>query len=237
MNFFYLLLLAHVVGDFPLQNDAIFRLKQKSMMGVVVHVAVFAAVALIILTPFLAQPVVWAAVLLLSVAHLLLDRLKVKMTRRPVGDRFRFFLADQALHIFFIGLAAYWLSQTVTDAAMPGLYANRRRLISANALIVAGFAGSVLMFYAERLVIHILGGQRIAAFPNQRQRWPGVLIRTIAAAGAIAGDWYTLLLLIVPLHVHLHPCWFHRLKPLWLHESLAHLLICMACAAWVWLGA
>ena len=51
MNFFYLLLLAHVVGDFPLQNDAIFRLKQKSMMGVVVHVAVFAAVALIILSP------------------------------------------------------------------------------------------------------------------------------------------------------------------------------------------
>ncbi len=237
MNFFYLLLLAHVVGDFPLQNDAIFRLKQKSMMGVVGHVAVFAAVALIILSPFLAQPVVWAAVLLLSVVHLLLDRLKVKMTRRPAGDRFRFFLADQALHIFFIGLAAYWLSQTVTDAAMPGLYANRRLLISANALIVAGFAGSVLLFYAEKLVIHKKGDKGLAIFPNQRQRWPGIISRTIASAGAIAGGWYTFLLLIIPLFVHLHPCWFHHFKPLWLHESLAHLLICTACAAWVWLGA
>jgi len=237
MNFFNLLLLAHVVGDFPLQNDAIFRLKQKSMTGVVVHVIIFAAVALIILSPFLAQPVVWATVFMLSVVHLLLDHLKVKMTRRQSGDRFRYFLADQALHIFFIGLAAYWLSQSMTDAAMPGLYANRRRLISANALIVAGFAGSVLLFYAEKLVIQRMGGDRLAAFPNQRQRWPGIIIRTIAAAGAIAGGWYTLLLLIIPLFVRLHPCWFHLLKPLWLHESLAHLLICTACAAWVWLGA
>lgn len=237
MNFFYLLLLAHVVGDFPLQNDAIFRLKKKSMMGVVVHVAVFAAVALIILSPFLSQSVVWATILLLSVTHLLLDHLKVKMTRLPAGDRFRHFLADQALHIFFIGLAAYWLTQTVPDAVMPGLYVNRRRLISANALIVAGFAGSVLLFYAEKLVIQRMGGVRIAEFPNQRQRWPGIIIRTIAAAGAIAGGWHALLLLIIPLFVHLHPCWFHELKPLWLHESLAQLLICTACAAWVWLGA
>jgi hypothetical protein len=238
MNFFYLLLLAHLMGDFPLQSDAVYRLKQKSMMGVIVHVAIFALVALIILFPFLSHQHIWAAVLLLSVFHVALDRTKLTIANSTASDRFLYFIIDQILHFMSLWVAGLWLQKSVLDAAAmaPAFYMNSRLLLTVNALIISGFAGSLLLFYAEKIVLHRTGDDHTLLFPKQRQRWPGIIVRIIATYGAVIGAWYALLLLIIPVAVYVHPTWFNKKKPMLGMESFYNLGVCMASAAWVWLA-
>ena len=215
MTFFYLLLLAHLVGDFPLQSDAIFRLKQKSMQGVLLHVAIFSAVAILILLPFLSYPPVWLAILMLSVFHVALDRFKLTIANSSASDRFRYFLLDQALHLLSLWLVGIWLENKLTGVSVPVLYQDRRLLIMINALVIAGFAGSILLFYTEKMFLHRFLNGQTPTFPKQRQRWPGIVVRMIATGGALLGGWYSSALLLLPVFILLHPSWHNNDKPLY----------------------
>jgi len=236
MNFFYLLLLAHLVGDFPLQSDTIFRLKQKSVLGILVHVAIYAVVTLILFIPFLSYPSVWLAVFLLSAFHVALDRGKLLIANSNARDRFSYFLIDQVLHVLSLWIAGLWLSRELVEVTAPALYRHTRLLLILNSLIIAGFAGSLLLFYLEKTVLRRSGNDQALAFPKQRQRWPGITIRILATLGAILGGWYLSALLLIPVLVFLNPSWFNDGKPMpWL-ETLSSLTVCLACAAWVWLA-
>jgi hypothetical protein len=236
MNIFYLLLLAHLIGDFPLQSDSIFRLKQKSMLGVLLHVAVFALVALILFSPFLAYFQIWLAVLVLLIVHAALDRLKLTIASSSASDRFRYFILDQAFHFFSLWIVSIWLSSELQNLPLPAIYRNSRLLLTLNALILAGFAGSILLFYGEKIALQAKHSGETPTFPKQRQRWPGILIRMLATGGAIMGGWHAFSLLLVPLLVYLHPTWYNNHKPLFGLETSGNLAVCVACAAWVWLA-
>jgi hypothetical protein len=236
MNFFYLLLLAHVLADFPLQTDAVFRLKQKSMMGVFLHAGIFTAVALIILFPFHAESAVWIAVLALTLLHLAIDRAKVFLSLRKAADNFIYFAVDQVLHFISIWIAGTWLGRAMMASTIPAfpLYANARLVLILIALVLASFAGSLVIFYVEKSLLHRTHPDRHLLFPKQRDRWPGIITRLLGTLGLILGQVYVLLILLVPVTGYLWSSPLSKVPSQRWVEIICNLVICATCAAFVW---
>jgi hypothetical protein len=90
---FATLLLGHLVADFPLQTDHIFRLKKRSSLGVLLHVGIHVGIMAVLLQNPLAQ---WRELLILGVSHFLIDWVKVHSKTR---QEWLGFLLDQAAHV------------------------------------------------------------------------------------------------------------------------------------------
>jgi len=106
------LFLSHLVGDFPLQTNQIYRLKNESWMGIALHAAIHVALAaLLVQQPF----AVWRMLAILGVLHFLIDFIKLRIPTRHLSLSF---LLDQAVHLLVIaGLAALWVEET--DSVLP----------------------------------------------------------------------------------------------------------------------
>ncbi|HNW59330.1 MAG TPA: DUF3307 domain-containing protein [bacterium] len=192
MDYFQLLLLAHVIGDFTLQTDTIFRLKQKSPWGVPLHVLICSLVTAALLHPLLGRPALWLALVFIALVHFTLDRTKLFLAAFRAKDGLGYFFTDQALHVLsLLGTARYlqwalphesfWLSPALT--------------VDLTALVVAGFAVPPILNYIQR-ALAVRGRQAShPPFPSFRRRLPGILSRMIATAGLLLGGWYVFLVL------------------------------------------
>jgi len=107
MNLLAALLLSHLVADFPLQTNRIYKLKNESGLGIALHAAIH-----VILAAFLIkQPLtVWPLLVVLGMLHFLIDLVKVRMPQKPQSIGF---LIDQIAHIIVLkGLADRWANTT-----------------------------------------------------------------------------------------------------------------------------
>jgi hypothetical protein len=101
MHLFLKLVLAHLIGDFILQFEELFRLKVKSLWGHLLHAVTHAIVSLLILWPYLDLPSIWVFVLSASAIHGLQDIVKYRaMNNRPFF--FLIFVADQIGHFLIL---------------------------------------------------------------------------------------------------------------------------------------
>jgi hypothetical protein len=102
MTTFAALFLAHLIADFPLQTDRIYKLKSESSRGIAIHVAVHILVAAILIErPFQHLPLL----LVLALIHFTIDWSKIHWhTRRQTPG----FLLDQLTHFISILLIALW---------------------------------------------------------------------------------------------------------------------------------
>jgi hypothetical protein len=97
------LLLAHLLGDFPLQTNKVFKLKTQGNFGLAIHVAIHLAVtALLIHHPFH----YWPVLLLLGLAHFTTDWVKLHF---PGKNQAASFIWDQLVHYITILLIALWV--------------------------------------------------------------------------------------------------------------------------------
>ena len=104
------LIIAHLLADFILQSNRLVAWKMKQFVGVIVHVCIFAAVALIILFPYLTHWQTWAVIGGISFVHLIIDQTKINIALRY--DKYALpFIADQALHFLSLVLGGYYLNQ------------------------------------------------------------------------------------------------------------------------------
>ncbi|KAA3653861.1 MAG: DUF3307 domain-containing protein [Chloroflexi bacterium] len=101
---FKILLLSHLLGDFPLQTNRIFRMKLSGHKGLALHVAIHLIVAIILIQH------AWhyaAVILFLGVSHYITDWIKVRL--QPIeSPQFKGFVIDQIVHLLVIGLIAWW---------------------------------------------------------------------------------------------------------------------------------
>ncbi len=101
MSTFFILLLTHLIADFPLQTNRIYTLKTTSgHKGLALHVAIHLLVALILVqNPWQHVPLLLAY----GAIHYLVDWLKVRQstTTQTPG-----FLLDQAAHLLTVGVLA-----------------------------------------------------------------------------------------------------------------------------------
>lgn len=107
MNLIAALLLGHLIGDFPLQTNQIYRLKNKSWLGIVLHAVVHVVVTVMLIR----QPFsVWPLLLWLGILHFLIDLTKLRL---PIKQQWLGFLLDQAAHLITLWLLAQIWSDVV----------------------------------------------------------------------------------------------------------------------------
>jgi hypothetical protein len=101
MHLLTTLLLAHLFADFPLQTNALAKLKKVSLTGVFIHVLVYVLItALVIREPAR----YWALIGGLGIVHFLIDSLK---TRYQQSLETFYFVIDQCLHFVSMVIATY----------------------------------------------------------------------------------------------------------------------------------
>ena len=89
-------LLAHLIGDFPLQTNRIFKLKNEGNLGIALHVAIHVIITAI----FIQNPLQhWHVLAILGIVHFATDwaKLRIPMRRQAPG-----FVLDQAAHVLTI---------------------------------------------------------------------------------------------------------------------------------------
>ncbi len=102
MATFLALLLAHLLGDFPLQTNHIFRLKVKGIFGLLLHVAIHLLMAGLLIR----QPIQHLDLLLtLGATHFIVDWIKVRF---PGNPQWPGFVVDQLAHLATIAALSRW---------------------------------------------------------------------------------------------------------------------------------
>lgn len=114
MNLTAALLLSHLVGDFPLQTNQVYRLKNKSWLGIGLHAVIHVATAALLVR----EPLrVWPLLALLGILHFLIDLIKLRIPtrRQSVG-----FLIDQLAHLLVLWLLAQaWTMNAEARLPLP----------------------------------------------------------------------------------------------------------------------
>lgn len=142
---FLALLLAHLLGDFPLQTARMVRGKIEFRIAAflhhsLVHLAVSAAALAVFITPL----VLWHTATLTALAaliagHLLLDFGKSAAIRRwPECDGALLYVADQLLHVILVALASFIVVQSYPPvAALLDFWSTARDTVLVYLVVVA----------------------------------------------------------------------------------------------------
>jgi hypothetical protein len=93
MTLFATLLLAHLLGDFPLQTNRIFRLKIQGPLGLALHAGIHVLVTAVLIQQFWQY---WPILISLGIIHYLIDWIKVKHTSKLQTPGF---VLDQISHV------------------------------------------------------------------------------------------------------------------------------------------
>lgn len=148
MFIFIRLLLAHFIGDFPLQFDAIFKLKLKGLPGIIPHALIIFTCGIAMCWPYLDNPSVWFFLVFIAAAHLMQD--SVKLNVRSVKLGFWAYVADQISHIALIAVVFLTGIKNLQPPAdqsnvLIRLYSNDGMMIYLIILISATYNGHFLI--------------------------------------------------------------------------------------------
>lgn len=99
------MLLAHLVGDYILQWDALALAKSRTLKGVISHSLIVALTTLTFALPF-RQPIWWSGILIISLSHFVIDaaQLWLKPALAPLAR----YTLDQTLHFSIILIVLIW---------------------------------------------------------------------------------------------------------------------------------
>lgn len=187
--------LAHLLGDYVLQTDALARWKSRSVWGVLVHSAVVTLSLWLCSLPF--TPDWWPYALAIGAAHVLIDTARVKAS--PVGPAATLvlFLADQAAHALTIGLSLAWSgwlrpypAQTIFGAWLQ----DGHRL--------AFIVGYVLLTMPAWVWVHFVvrgTGAKSTSLPGRPgEKYVGMIERGLIATFVLAGQFTLIPLVVTP---------------------------------------
>lgn len=146
------LIIAHLLADFILQPNRLIAWKTKRFRGVIVHVCIFTAVALIIMFPYLIHWQTWAIIGGVSIFHLIIDQTKINIALKY--DTYALpFITDQALHFLSLVFGGYYLStlpfKLPSNFFFTNIYTNITVIGVILALIFLGYVIDILFFQKD----------------------------------------------------------------------------------------
>lgn len=149
MFLFLRLVLAHFIGDFPLQVDEISRKKREGVQGHLLHGLVVGLTYLLLALPFLNHPSLLLLILFFTLSHVFLDWFKPKIDKKNPPN-FWLFCLDQCLHIGILAAVFFfdysWHVPVMPDNLLGDFYGSNRAIITAIAYLVSTFAGTYLLY-------------------------------------------------------------------------------------------
>lgn len=176
MHLLLTLLIGHLFADFPLQTNALARYKSKHVNGVLIHVLIYTTITALLIEQWATY---WPLILLLGLAHFLVDVAKPRLC--PLMNELVAFVFDQALHLFsMVALAwfAHWWWPVAPQGIVPHTWL-LWLLIAATlpALVVTywvwathsndswrGRHGWLSLFYPRALLLEQRFGQAVIGF-------------------------------------------------------------------------
>jgi hypothetical protein len=196
MFLFLRLLLAHFIGDFPLQFDSIFKMKQKGWTGCIPHVLIIVACCIALSWPYLGNPLMWAFIAFIGVTHLIQDSMKLKYSTPK--HSFWTYLMDQGFHV---AAMAFIFLTDLKNLQPPNetnffirLYCNDMLVVYLIALIFATYNG---FFLIRTFKLSFLNK---ADRSNSFEKWYGMAERAlIVSFFLITGPLFCLLPVILLL--------------------------------------
>jgi len=150
-DFTMLLLIAHYLGDYQLQWEALAEEKNRKATGMLKHLAIhfllLAALFVWGLLQGLGLALLWPVLIVFGV-HVLVDVLKKQINRKPWAQskhnaKVAIYLADQILHLLAIILVGQWLFADVCKAFSLGSFLTREMLNWALLLVLIGKPANV----------------------------------------------------------------------------------------------
>jgi len=158
--FFIRLVLAHLIGDFLLQTERVFKVKVKYKWGVLLHGSIVGIVSVIFILPYLYQPHIIILMILLYIIHIFQDKAKIIYNLQMERNNLWTFLFDQLLHIGVIALISFSATNVFSNTLpYPGpqilnkIYNSNRIMIFSIWFIVLTYGMSVLQEYIKKLII------------------------------------------------------------------------------------
>lgn len=150
---FYQLLLAHLIADFALQINRVYKLKVERKLGVLIHAAITGLVALLFLTPYLLEIRVYFFAFGLFIGHYGIDAARVVITQNRGRDNLWMFLLDQLCHIILIALVSLGI-QMLHPPITQGLefLCHKVMLLTISGYLFGGFVTVILIHYLMRML-------------------------------------------------------------------------------------
>ena len=152
----------HLLGDFVLQPNELIKWKIRAWQGIFSHSVIHFLVYLLVFFPFLPDLTVFLTILGVTVAHFVIDYLKISTEKK--GRRFRlYFLVDQFTHLFVMIAAGLILAGLQPHFAVMGVFS----ILYENTYILAGLILLVLCTCFFELWI----------FQRKREHNPGAVFK------------------------------------------------------------
>lgn len=150
MFLFLKLILAHLIADFILQFEELYRLKVRSFLGHLLHALIHGLVSLLLLWPYLDSLQVWVFVTAMVLVHLLQDLIKYSATKKTPANTFVYFMTDQCCHVLVLATVFFLpISREVRGIAcgsiLDALYRQNLWTLAAIFFITLTFAGSYIL--------------------------------------------------------------------------------------------
>ncbi|MBI1871679.1 MAG: DUF3307 domain-containing protein [Chlamydiae bacterium] len=163
MFIFLRFLLAHLIGDFPLQSRSVYRAKVKNIYGKMIHATIVGLTMAALNWPYFKVPLFWGIILINILGHFLQDWFKLQITQKIKNpNNFFVFMVDQLLHIATLALIFLTpLGKEIspfrqTSSSFIQLYNNHRLIVFLICLMTVSFAGTFILatfkstFFPER---------------------------------------------------------------------------------------
>lgn len=192
MHFFLCLLLGHLLGDFPLQTDAVYRLKAANTVGIILHAGVVTVVTILLVIPYGWKAV--AGVVVLGVLHGVVDRVKMYWQDRAPRRAHTLFWVDQGVHVALLLLLAVVLGFPAGGEKaigwLPAWYWEPAILGIIVAYLVTAFLGAIWLQTAAFAYCHP-GDRRQSIWLTREEKWVGIIERLLITTGVWWG-WMSL---------------------------------------------
>jgi hypothetical protein len=177
---FLVLLLAHLIADFPLQNNWLINLKRKSWQGIVLHSLIVVVITGMLTFPWLKE--LWPALLVIGLGHFIVDAWKIRVEQarwlKP-GSQTGYFLADQLFHGLVLLLVSWgafsYLSFRGLDLSRYWLSLAPAEVISLIIITWIIFGQAILNQY----IINMMLGEARSPFFTNLERYGGMALRGV----------------------------------------------------------
>ncbi|MFP4345955.1 MAG: DUF3307 domain-containing protein [Anaerolineales bacterium] len=193
------MIVAHVLGDYQLQFNALARWKARSLWGVVAHGSIVAATHVGL--ALLIKPSWWPYALLIGITHIFIDVVRTRLLH-PRGARaaLLWYLADQLLHLTIIASVVIY-----SGATSGGPYRIAGLLPISWEVLLVLLAYLLLMQPAWVLLRFIVRGLWGTVVPDlgTGEKYEPMLERVLIASFVFLGLPYLVPLVLLPRRIQL----------------------------------
>jgi len=157
MFLFYRLLLAHIIADFPMQTNQIFKVKTNTEWGVLIHTLIVLIFSIFFAFPYLEDPKVIIILLVIFLSHTVIDKLKMKYSKKTKNQSIRILLLDQALHVAIIAILTFNFTESyLLSSPFNSVFLNYLIDIYNSDIFIISLIGYIAsVFFIPILLMHI----------------------------------------------------------------------------------